>query len=139
MRPPQVSLTAFSSSIRRIYTTEFVQYWTLSCSADLSALCCLICDFYSSNRGFASSFFQIPPRSGHPCSWLTVPTAKPVADFHRRTIRHVGHTLNVAVRATFRSNCGRPVCVRRCVKSCLPIENRNQPLQQTERLISKKG
>ncbi|WP_218145875.1 hypothetical protein, partial [Paenibacillus sp. PDC88] len=31
-------------------------------------------------------------RGGHPCLWLTVPTAKPVADFHRRAIAHAGRT-----------------------------------------------
>jgi len=92
MRPPQVLLIAFSSYIRRIYTTEFRQYRTSSCLADSSTPCCLICEFYSSDRGFASSFLQIPPHDGHPCLWLTVPTAKPVADSHRQAIRHAMHT-----------------------------------------------
>src|SRR5690606_2743697 len=39
-----------------------------------------------------SGFLQIPPRDGHPCLWLTVPTAKPVADFHRLVIAHAGRT-----------------------------------------------
>src|SRR5699024_11319538 len=34
----------------------------------------LVCNFCSSVRDFASSFLQIPPRDGHPCLWLTVPT-----------------------------------------------------------------
>ncbi|MFF0419754.1 hypothetical protein, partial [Paenibacillus lactis] len=32
-------------------------------------------------------------RGGHPCLWLTVPTAKPVADFHRQVIAHAGRTI----------------------------------------------
>src|SRR5699024_12487975 len=43
-------------------------------------------------RDFASSFLQIPPRDGHPCLRLTVPTAKPVVDFHHQVIAHAGHT-----------------------------------------------
>jgi hypothetical protein len=95
-------LTTFTSPIRHIYNTELVQYWTSSWFADLSTLCCLICDFYTSNRGFASSFLQIPPHSGHPCLWLTVPTAKPVADSHRQAIRHVGHTNKAPSRKLIR-------------------------------------
>ena len=53
---------------------------------------CLICDFYSSDQGFALSFLQIPPHGGHPCSLLTVPTAKPVVDFHHRVIAHAWRT-----------------------------------------------
>ena len=37
-------------------------------------------------------FLQIPPHGGHPCPWLTVPTAKSVADFHRRVIAHAERT-----------------------------------------------
>jgi hypothetical protein len=43
-------------------------------------------------RGFAFSFLQIPPRGGHPCLQLTVPTAKPVADFHRQVIDRARRT-----------------------------------------------
>ncbi len=41
-----------------------------------------------------SGFLQIPPRDGHPCLRLTVPTAKSVADFHRQVIAHAEHTKN---------------------------------------------
>ncbi|WP_237665537.1 hypothetical protein, partial [Tetragenococcus koreensis] len=44
---------------------------------------------------FASSFLQIPPRDGHPCFWLTVPTAKPVVDFHHQVIAHAERTKKV--------------------------------------------
>jgi len=53
-----------------------------------------LCGFCSSGRGFALGFLQIPPRDGHPCPLLTVPTAKPVADLHRRVIAHAEHTMN---------------------------------------------
>ena len=39
-----------------------------------------------------SGFLQIPPHDGHPCLWLTVPTAKSVADFHRQVVAHAGRT-----------------------------------------------
>ena len=35
-RPPRVRATTFTSSICRIYALEFVQYWTLFCTANLS-------------------------------------------------------------------------------------------------------
>ncbi|WP_460224106.1 hypothetical protein, partial [Bacillus cereus] len=41
---------------------------------------------------FASDFLQIPRHHGHPCLSLTVPTAKPVVDFHHRVVVHAGHT-----------------------------------------------
>ena len=52
----------------------------------------LICSSCSSVREFASSFLQIPRRHGHPCLQLTVPTAKPVVDFHHQVITHAGRT-----------------------------------------------
>ncbi|MEE0568465.1 MAG: hypothetical protein UC379_00285, partial [Acutalibacteraceae bacterium] len=45
-----------------------------------------------SDRGFASDFFQTPSHGGRPCLRLTVPTAKPVADFHRQVITRAEHT-----------------------------------------------
>ncbi|SFG80044.1 hypothetical protein SAMN02982927_02826, partial [Sporolactobacillus nakayamae] len=52
----------------------------------------LVCSSCSSAQKFASGFLQIPPHDGHPCLWLTVPTAKPVADFHRLAVVHAGRT-----------------------------------------------
>ena len=43
-------------------------------------------------RVFASDFLQIPPRDGHPCLSLTVPTAKPVMDFHHQVANHAERT-----------------------------------------------
>ncbi|RAU27778.1 hypothetical protein BJK46_006710 [Staphylococcus pseudintermedius] len=43
-------------------------------------------------RVFASDFLQIPLRNGHPCLSLTVPTTKPVTDFHRQDVTHAGRT-----------------------------------------------
>lgn len=40
---------------------RFGQYWTLLSHASSSVSSCLICDFYSSGRGFASGFIQIRP------------------------------------------------------------------------------
>ncbi|WP_238615388.1 hypothetical protein, partial [Staphylococcus felis] len=33
-----------------------------------------------------------PLRNGHPCLSLTVPTTKPVTDFHRQDVTHAGRT-----------------------------------------------
>ncbi len=55
----------------------------------------LICSFCSSDRGFASDFLQTPPHDGRPCLWLTVPTAKSVADFHRQVITHAERTTKI--------------------------------------------
>ncbi len=70
----------------------FGQYWILSCVADSSIPSSLVYSFCSSVREFASGFLQIPPRGGHPCHSLTVPTAKPVVDFHHQVITHAGRT-----------------------------------------------
>ena len=67
-------------------------FWTSFCSGNLSVSKHLLCNFCSSDRGFASNFFQTPPHDGCPCLWLTVPTAKPLADFHRQVITHAEHT-----------------------------------------------
>ncbi|WP_390175747.1 hypothetical protein, partial [Staphylococcus pseudintermedius] len=40
-----------------------------------------------------SDFLQIPLRNGHPCLSLTVPTTKPVTDFHRQDVTHAGRTV----------------------------------------------
>ena len=92
MRPPRVSVITFTSYICCIYALEFGQYRTSFCSANSSVPKRLIYSFCSSDRGFASDFLQIPPHDGHPCLRLTVPTAKPVADFHRQVITHAGRT-----------------------------------------------
>ncbi len=63
----------------------------------------LICDFCSSVRNFAhrelfipqSGFLQIPPRDGHPCLRLTLPTTKRIVDFHHQVIAHAGRTTEV--------------------------------------------
>ncbi|ATF29437.1 hypothetical protein CO689_00355 (plasmid) [Staphylococcus simulans] len=49
---------------------------------------------------FASDFLQIPPHDGHPCLSLTVPTAKPVMDFHHQVVNHAERTqtLNLSNR-----------------------------------------
>ncbi|WP_390580000.1 hypothetical protein, partial [Staphylococcus pseudintermedius] len=46
---------------------------------------------------FASDFLQIPLRNGHPCLSLTVPTTKPVTDFHRQDVTHAGRTIKNAL------------------------------------------
>ena len=91
-RPPRVSVTTFTSYICCIYTLKFGQYRTSFCVGNSSVSKRLLCSFCSSDRGFASDFFQTPPHNGRPCLWLTVPTAKPVADFHRQVITHAEHT-----------------------------------------------
>ena len=54
----------------------------------------------SSDRGFPhrelfipqSGFLQTPPHDGRPCLRLTVPTVKPVVDFHHQVIMRAKHT-----------------------------------------------
>ena len=69
-----------------------MQYWTSFCLGNSSVSKCLVCNFCSSDRGFASDFLQTPPHDGRPCLWITVPTAKPVADFHRQVITRAERT-----------------------------------------------
>ena len=52
----------------------------------------LICSFFSSARIFAASFLQIPPRDGHPCSWLMLLTAKRIRVFHPIADTHAWRT-----------------------------------------------
>ena len=92
VRPPRVRIITFFSCNCYIYCMGFGQYWTLSWVADSSSQFSLIYSFCSSVQEFAYGFLQIPPREGHPCLLLTVPTAKPVVDFHHLAITHAGHT-----------------------------------------------
>ena len=92
MRPPRVSVITFASYICCIYVLKFGQYWTLFCVENSSVPKRLIYSFCSSDRCFASDFLQTPSHGERPCLWLTVPTAKPVADFHRQVITHAEHT-----------------------------------------------
>ena len=39
-----------------------------------------------------SGFLQIPPRGGHPCLRLALPTTKCAVDFHHQAIAHGGRT-----------------------------------------------
>lgn len=43
-------------------------------------------------HGSASNFLQISTHGGQLCLWLTVPTAKSVADFHRQAAAHAERT-----------------------------------------------
>ena len=104
-RPPRISTTTFLPSTRHIYVPRSVQYRTSLCLASSSGVYRLVCDFCSSGREFASSFFQIPPRGGHPCSSLTVPTAKSVVDFHHQVVVHAAHTEKAS---RMRLSCGWP-------------------------------
>lgn len=92
VRPPRVSLTTFLPYRCWIYCRRLGQYRTLFCVANSSISNSLLSSFCSSPRDFASGFLQILSHPKHPCLSLTVPTAKPVADFHRLAVRHAGHT-----------------------------------------------
>ena len=100
VRPPRVRTTTFVSCSRRVYCNTSGQYWTLSCLGDSSG----ITAYYTISVrrlktlpgrklfSLPSGFLQIPPRDGHPCLRLTVPTAKPVVDFHHQVVAHAGRT-----------------------------------------------
>ncbi|NEW09875.1 hypothetical protein GK047_28655 [Paenibacillus sp. SYP-B3998] len=113
MRSPRVRAITFPSSICHIYIMGFGQYWTLLCMASSSVPSCHICDFCTSDRGFASGFLQIPPRDGHPCLQLTVPAAKPVADFRRLVIAHAGRT---TTKKTVQANVGLNGLLALCLR-----------------------
>lgn len=57
---------------------------------------CLICDFCSSDREFALGLLHTSPHDGLTCPQLTVPTAKPVVDFHHQVTAHFGQTMRRA-------------------------------------------
>ena len=91
---------------RRIYCMGFGQYWIFFCAGEPSVpsqshmrflFCrshCRQCRNHAHRKLFIpqSGFLQIPPHNGRPCPWLTVPTAKPVADFHRQVIEPAERT-----------------------------------------------
>ena len=95
-----VSSITFASYICCIYAPEFGQYWTLFCLGNSSVPDTPYMQFLFVRPRFCpwvsilptSGFLQIPPRDGHPCLRLTVPTAKSVADFHRQVIAHAERT-----------------------------------------------
>ena len=57
---------------------------------------CLLCSFCSSDRELALGFLHTPPHDGRTCPQLTVPTAKPVVDFHHQVTTHSGQTKETA-------------------------------------------
>ena len=67
-RPPRVSVITFTSYICCIYALKFGQYWSSFCVANSSLSKRLLCRSCSSDRGFASDFFQTPPHNGRPYS-----------------------------------------------------------------------
>ncbi len=99
-RSPRVSSITFASRICCIYAPEFGQYWTSFCLGNSSVPSTPYMQFLFVRPRFCprvsilptSGFLQIPPRDGHPCLRLTVPTAKSVADFHRQVIAHAERT-----------------------------------------------
>ena len=66
-RPPQVSVTAFTSYICCTYTLKFGQYRTLFCLETRPFQVCLLCSSCSSDRGFALGFLQTPSHDGCHC------------------------------------------------------------------------
>lgn len=114
--PPRVSSITFTSSICRIYASEFVQYWTSFCRGNSSVPNTPCMRFLFVRPRFCpwvsilptSDFLQIPSYGGHPCLRLTVPTAKSVADFHRQVIAHAERTRNALLAAI---GCRKCFCV----------------------------
>ena len=98
---------------------------------------CLICSFCSSDRGFASDFFQTPPHDGRPCLWLTVPTAKPVADFHRQVITRAEHTTIKPAALVYFNQCRRFfILSRNRFRSRSPFtsgDSGNKPARRSDR------
>src|SRR5690606_29122198 len=92
MRSPRVRVITFIPCTCCIYPSKTGQYRTSVCSGTLSISMGLVCSFCPSGQDFAAGFLQIPPRDGHPCLKLTLPTAKCVRDFHPIVMTHAGRT-----------------------------------------------
>ena len=70
VRPPRIRAYSFHLIPTSFTPTIPNSYRTLICLAISSMVKCLIWSFCTLGQMFAASFFQIPPRSGHPCYWL---------------------------------------------------------------------
>ncbi len=67
----------FLPATTQVYRGNPWRLWISSCVGDSSDSPCLELSSCTLARAFASSFLQIPPRDGHPCSWLTVGVRQP--------------------------------------------------------------
>lgn len=76
-RSPRVRTITFAPCTCPIYCRIPWLYGASSCLADSPEYDSLTLGSWSSGRGFASSFLQIPPRGQHPCSWIAVGTDVP--------------------------------------------------------------
>lgn len=103
MRPPQLRCELFHSIYLPHLCFELGQLSDFSFFRSLIHSTHLLCDFCSSDQSFALGFLQIPPHGGHPCLQLTVPTAKPVVDFHHQVIAHAGRTTQKRCELLFRT------------------------------------
>lgn len=70
VRPPRIRAYSFHLIPTSFTPTIPNSYRTLICLAISSMVICLIWSFCTLGQMFAACFFQIPPRSGHPCYWL---------------------------------------------------------------------
>ena len=82
MKPPQVRTESFTACNWHIYWNGSVQSWISLFLANSSTSSSLLCAFCPSVRGFASSFLHSSSSRMMAWIWLTVPTVKPVRDFH---------------------------------------------------------
>ena len=74
MRPPRVRTKSFSPFVCRIYCEQFRAAFGLRLVWQPYPCSQPLCDFCPSDRRFASTFLQIPPRDGHPwCSAIPFP------------------------------------------------------------------
>ena len=92
MRSPRIRTITFPFIAARSTDVGSVQLWDFSVFGRLVRLIGLLSVFYSSAQGFAYGFLQIPPRGGHPCFQLILPTVGRIVDFHHLVIAHVGRT-----------------------------------------------
>ena len=94
---------------------------------------------------YTFAILQIPPRVGHPCLWLTAPTAKSVTDFHRQVVtqclahingRRENHSRRpkhyIIISSIILCGCKRPVILipnfiaaMPPMAACLPLFNGN--------------
>lgn len=92
-RDKVISLSLHISAIFT-YNSPLPQPLMTSCCLAHSSPLYAWYDSCSSDRSFASIFFQIPPHDGHPWYWLVVGSCDiaPTVDFHHLDICHARHT-----------------------------------------------
>ena len=88
-----VKVRTLSLHVPAAFTRTSSNFWTSVSFATLSVFPSLLCGSCPSGQRFAYSFFQIPPRDGHPCcSAIHFPLSGRVRDLHPLERAHGAQT-----------------------------------------------